>query len=180
MEGQENEVIAQIETSNGRFETWPGFSYSDPGSLLLRSVAKGPVRAALQVLESWWCYAWDSFLNRGPDAEGVLLPSSCVRGQSLNANITDGWRPAALTGVRAWASTSAGSPNPCQAYPGANVAFLLSPSSASSGLYSSSSSPLPSDSRLCLGGCPPPQTPHGLEGVCSQVSGSLGRKLPMS
>lgn len=43
MEVQENEAIAQTESSNGRFETWPEFSYSSPGSFLFSSVAKGPV-----------------------------------------------------------------------------------------------------------------------------------------
>lgn len=31
------------ETSHGRFETWPGFSYSSPGSFVFCSVALGPV-----------------------------------------------------------------------------------------------------------------------------------------
>lgn len=84
MEVHISEVIAQIQTSSGRFETWAGFSYSSPGSFLLCCVDLGPA------FQTHWkrCGYWLGFFSiRGRD--GLLMSPSDGR-QSVNVSITDG------------------------------------------------------------------------------------------
>ena len=90
MEVQANEAIAQIESSNGRFETWPEFSSSSfflfflffffsfffLGSRTARATQRDPVS------------------KNKTNKQSLQKERKCItdiRGQSLNVNITDGW-----------------------------------------------------------------------------------------